>query len=228
MPDHPLFPTGLIQVAGVRDLKEARMLLRQGVDLVGLPLRLAVHQPDLDEAEAARVCRSLPGQCCLITYLDQEEAIVDFARYLSVDTIQLHGAIDPAILPRLRQRIPGVRLIKSLVVGQGSEDDLLATLDACAAHAWAFITDTFDPSTGAEGATGLTHDWEVSRRIVGLSPRPVILAGGLNPGNVEAAIRVVRPAGVDVHTGVEDAAGHKDHGLVTDFVKAARHAFREL
>ena len=85
-----------------------------------------------------------------------------------------------------------------------------------------FITDTYAPETGASGATGRTHDWAVSRRLVQLSPKPVILAGGLTPANVRQAIATVGPAGVDVHTGVEDASGRKDRGKVLAFVAAAR------
>jgi phosphoribosylanthranilate isomerase len=92
----------------------------------------------------------------------------------------------------------------------------------------AFITDTFNPSTGASGATGLTHDWEVSREIVRVSPRPVILAGGLTPDNVGAAIRAVSPAGVDCHTGVEGADGRKNERLVRRFVEEANRAFSEV
>ena len=65
----------------------------------------------------------------------------------------------------------------------------------------AFITDTFDPDTGASGATGKTHDWEVSQRIVEHSPLPVILAGGLGAGNVKEAIMQVKPGWSGVPTG---------------------------
>ncbi|MFW5837260.1 MAG: phosphoribosylanthranilate isomerase, partial [Desulfovibrionaceae bacterium] len=92
----------------------------------------------------------------------------------------------------------------------------------------AFITDTFDPATGASGATGLTHDWSVSRRLVELSPRPVILAGGLGPDNVAAAVRAVRPAGVDAHTGLEDASGAKVYEKMRDFADQARQAWSEM
>ncbi|MBP2681380.1 MAG: phosphoribosylanthranilate isomerase, partial [Candidatus Krumholzibacteriota bacterium] len=92
----------------------------------------------------------------------------------------------------------------------------------------AFLTDTFDESTGRWGATGKTHDWSVSRRLVERSSRPVILAGGLTPQNVARAIREVRPAGVDAHTGVEDSRGRKDRSLVERFVAEARRAFASL
>ena len=72
------------------------------------------------------------------------------------------------------------------------------------------------------------HDWAVSRQIIALSPKPVILAGGLNPANVASAIKAVRPAGVDVHTGLEGPDGRKQVDLTTRFVTAARNAFNEL
>ena len=89
----------------------------------------------------------------------------------------------------------------------------------------AFITDTYDPETGRSGATGKVHDWSVSLELVKCSLKPVILAGGLGPDNVAAAIRQVGPAGVDSHTGVEGADGRKDPGLVRAFVDNARNAF---
>jgi phosphoribosylanthranilate isomerase len=75
------------------------------------------------------------------------------------------------------------------------------------------------------GGTGRTHDWAVSARIVAaLVPLPAYLAGGLTPGNVAAAIARVRPAGVDVNSGVEDAAGRKDPARLRAFIAAARSA----
>jgi phosphoribosylanthranilate isomerase len=90
----------------------------------------------------------------------------------------------------------------------------------------AFITDTFDPKTGASGATGKTHNWRVSRHLVELSDRPIIIAGGLTPENVKKAILEVRPAGVDSHTGVEDSTGRKSREKVQKFLAEACEAFQ--
>jgi phosphoribosylanthranilate isomerase len=69
--------------------------------------------------------------------------------------------------------------------------------------------------------------WSAIRAgIVGLSPRPVILAGGLDAGNVRDAVLQVRPAGVDAHTGLEDTSGRKSEDKVRNFVREAREAFR--
>ena len=115
--------------------------------------------------------------------------------------------------------------MKSLVVGRTPLSDLEADVERLSPFVDAFIADTFDPATGASGATGRTHDWSVSRRLVELSRRPVILAGGLTPDNVAEAIR---PAGVDSHTGVEDSAGRKDREKVSRFVAEAKNALGGL
>ncbi|MFZ0390218.1 MAG: phosphoribosylanthranilate isomerase, partial [Calditrichia bacterium] len=83
----------------------------------------------------------------------------------------------------------------------------------------------YDVKSGASGATGKTHDWEISRRLREISPLPLILAGGLNQKNVSEAIRQVQPAGVDVHTGVENSQGLKDEKRLQQFVRESRRAF---
>ena len=75
------------------------------------------------------------------------------------------------------------------------------------------------------GGTGKTHDWRVSRRLVELADRPIILAGGLTPENVKRAILEIRPAGIDSHTGVEDSTGRKSREKVHKFLSEAHEAF---
>ena len=219
----------LIQVAGIRDRAEAALLQDCGIHYLGFPFRLPVNREDLTEAEAAAIIRSLrpPVRGVLITYLDQAQAIADFCRALGARMVQLHGDISAAELARLRELDPGLRLIKSLVVGLHRMSVLERLVVELGPLVDGFLTDTYAPETGAAGATGRTHDWAVSRRLVELSPRPVILAGGLTPANVRQAIAAVRPAGVDVHTGVEDASGRKEGAKVREFVAEARAAFAE-
>jgi len=220
----------LIQVAGVIDAPEAAMLIDAGVRFLGFPLRLTVNKEDLSEAEAAALVRSFPAgvRGVLITYLSKAGDVLDFCRDLGVRTVQLHGAIDAAELAEIKRRDPGLTVFKSLVVRAGNEPELRRLVEATSPFVDAYITDTFNPATGQEGATGLTHDWAVSRRLVEWSPRPVILAGGLHAGNVADAIRAVRPAGVDSHTGVEGPDGRKDPDKVRAFVANARAAFSSL
>lgn len=219
---------GLIQIAGVHDPDEARMVAACGADWIGIPLRLPVHREDVTDAEAAAVCRTLPPGAApvLITYLDTAGAVIELARLLGVRIVQLHGPVPLAQLRALRAADPLLTIVKSLVVAADNADALAAEARQAAPWVDAFITDTFDPATGASGATGKTHDWRVSRRLVETSARPVILAGGLHPANVAAAVGAVRPAGVDAHTGVEGPDGRKSEPLVRAFVERAREAFR--
>ncbi len=212
-------------MAGIHDLEEARLLLDAGVDLIGIPLRLPVNKEDLSERCAAHISRTLEGACCLITYLDNVREITALVNDMAVDFVQLHGTVDPGIMPELRRQLPGVSFIKSLIIGKQDQQSLLQTLQAFTPYVSAFITDSYDPQTGAEGATGRVHDWQASQRLVNESSLPVILAGGLHPGNVAEAIQSVQPWGVDVHTGVESGSGRKDPVLVQQFVASAKSAY---
>ena len=86
------------------------------------------------------------------------------------------------------------------------------------------LLDAIDPR--AKGGTGRTIDWGAAAELAG--QRPVVLAGGLTPDNVGEAIGRVRPYGVDVSSGVEQAPGIKDHEKVRRFVAAARAGFERL
>ena len=218
----------LIQIAGVIDEAEAGMLQRCGVTCLGFPLRLPIHRDDISEKYAAKIIRHLhaPAFAVLITYLDDAEQIAEFCAVVGAHVVQLHGAIERDELAKLQRIAPELRVIKSLVVGLHTQDALESMVERFSNGVDAFITDTYDPATGASGATGKVHDWSISRRLVEISDRPVILAGGLGPENVRRAILTVRPAGVDSHTGVEDDTGRKCHRKVERFIAEAQAGFR--
>jgi len=218
----------LVQVAGVTDQAEADMLVKCGVRYLGFPLRLPVHKEDLSERAASEIIRRLepPVHGVLITYLDRAAEVVELCNSLGASIVQLHDDVEVSELRKIRKLRHGLAIIKSLVVGLHPFERLLGIVERTAPHVDAYITDTFDPRTGATGATGRTHDWSLSRRLVRESPRPVILAGGLHPENVRAAILEVRPAGVDSHTGLEETSGRKSEEKVRKFVTEAREAFR--
>lgn len=220
----------LIQIAGIIDLAEAKMLMEEGTDYLGFPLRLPVNKEDLSEDEAAEVIKkiALPHKAVLITYLDNAEEIISFCDKLNVSIVQLHGKISKDELVKTKQLRPQLEIIKSLVVRDNNFNELQYTVDTLSEWIDAYITDTFDPVTGASGATGKTHDWSISRRLVELSPKPVIIAGGLNPENVKRAILETRPAGVDVHTGVESSDGRKSPELVRKFILESKEGFAAI
>jgi phosphoribosylanthranilate isomerase len=219
-----------IQIAGVKSLDEARTLINEGVGFIGFPLRLTVNAEDISEEEAKAIIAEIKNEAkpVLITYLSEHGEIAEFADYIDVKIVQLHGEITEDELASLKAIKPELKIIKSLVVRENNLSDLLVSVEKLSPFVDAFITDTFDPKTGAEGATGKTHDWNVSAKLREKSSKPLILAGGLTPENVAEAIRAVMPAGVDAHTGVEDENGDKSSEKVKAFVQNAMRAFDEI
>ncbi len=228
----------VIQIAGVIDRDEAELLAGTSVEFLGLPLRLKDGREDLSEAEARTIVDALDGrvEAVCITYLDRATEIAELCDRVATPWVQLHGPIPAGEVAELRRLRPALSILKSLIVSPagvaGTRRELDAAIDEELANfsdlVDGFLTDTFDPASGRTGATGMVHDWTVSRGIVERSPRPVILAGGLTPDNVASAIRQVRPAGVDAHTGLEGADGRKELPLVERFVREAREAFSWL
>lgn len=220
----------LVQVAGIIDANEAAMLCEEEVDWFGFPLRLPSGKDDISEADATAIIAGLraPRAGVLISYLTEASEVGAFCSQLGVTAVQLHGDVTPDQLRKLKDTEPDLYVLKSLVVRADNADELLTLVEEVADSVDMFITDTFDPATGAKGATGLTHDWAVSAELVRRSPKPLMMAGGLTPDNVADAIRQVRPAAVDAHTGLEGADGRKDRAKVARFVAESRRAFARL
>jgi len=220
----------VVQIAGAIDPAEARAIVDCGADLVGFPLGGGCGPGNAGETEARVIVAGIrpPVFAVAITYIGNADGVAALCRGVGAAAVQIHGSIETAELQRLRALSPDLFVIKTLAVRGGDFDRLAGEADHFFPFVDAFLTDTFDPVTGRWGATGKAHDWSVSRRIVDYTGRPVILAGGLTPENVARAIAEVRPAGVDAHTGLEDASGRKDPDLMKRFVTEARRAFASL
>jgi phosphoribosylanthranilate isomerase len=222
--------THKIQIAGIHDWEEAELVRSCRADFLGFPLRLPVNAVDLTEDEAAEIIQKSPLPSILITYQNKADDIIDFCNQMGCQNIQLHGKIDTQELEKLKKKTPNTFVIKSLVVSPEKENlnRLKQQIDKQQDYVDAFILDTHNPATGADGATGLTHDWTISRELVQYSPKPVIMAGGMTPENVAEAILCVRPAAVDVHTAVEAENGRKCPQKLDRFIREAKRAFALL
>ena len=215
-----------VQIAGVSTLEEALATAEAGADALGFTVRLphGVHD-GLTEAKARGIVAALPPfvASVAISYVETPRQAVELCRYLGVSTLQLHGPFPTQELPLIRAGLPHLKLIRAVHV---TGPEALAQARSLARHVDALILDTFDPASGRHGATGKTHDWGLSRQIVSEVRVPVLLAGGLTPDNVAAAIAAVQPWGVDVHTGVENPDGTRNLDKVRAFVARAKGAGR--
>jgi phosphoribosylanthranilate isomerase len=222
------FSIPIIQAAGVKSAKEAELMAACGFKYLGFPLRLDRHAEDISDAEVREINLRYPNiySPVLITYLENGLDIVKLCTFTQCKIVQIHGNIELEELQKVKRA--GIDVIKSLVIADNNTKEIFYQLSLFDKMVDAFITDTYDPSTGASGATGKVHDWDISRRIVEKTKTPIILAGGLNPDNVIDAIRYVKPAGVDTHTGIEDENGNKSEELMREFVLSAEYGFREI
>lgn len=128
-----------------------------------------------------------------------------------VDAVQFVQEGEPVHLPVHLRRIRAMRL--------RSEEDVRCAL-RLQEEADALLVDAYHPSK--MGGTGERADWRLARCLREEATRPLILAGGLNPDNVQEAIRQVHPYAVDVSSGVESAPGRKDHQKIKEFVANVR------
>lgn len=137
---------------------------------------------------------------------------------LNPDVIQIHGLNLSS--KKIRGRLTDAQLIGAI---QAKPDLAIDTVVGVADAFDAVLLDSYVPDK--YGGTGRTHDWELSKRVrEAISPKPLILAGGLKPENVKDAINVVQPYAVDVSSGVESYPGIKDQDKVLQFIKNVKEA----
>jgi phosphoribosylanthranilate isomerase len=216
-------PSVRVQIAGVSSLEEAVAAERAGADALGFTLRLPTGVHDgLTEAKARDIIAQLPPfiASVVITYVATAREAVELCRYLGVMALQLHGEFPTGDLRLIRAALPHLKIIRAVHV---TGPEAIAQARALERHVDAIILDTYDPLSGRGGATGKTHDWQVSRQIVDALRVPIILAGGLTPDNVAAAIGAVSPWAVDVHTGIEDADGTRNLAKLRAFIERAKN-----
>jgi len=154
----------------------------------------------------------------------QPERVAETVSTVEPHVVHLARAVDGLGLDhvtRLRDDLAPIELMVTIPV---RGPDAVATARAFAPVSDYLLLDSTDPRSGTVGATGLTHDWSVSRQIVAAVDTPVILAGGLGPDNVREAIDQVRPAGVDSETRTSTDADRrrKDAERVRRFIERAR------
>ncbi|MFH0764422.1 MAG: phosphoribosylanthranilate isomerase, partial [Candidatus Omnitrophota bacterium] len=141
--------------------------------------------------------------------------VLEIARDCRLDCLQLHGNESPGYCKGLKKYY---RIIKAVRVSGRESLKRLKGYDVDA-----FLLDSY--VKGKIGGTGVKFDWDLAAEAKKSGRRgriPVILAGGLDPANIEEAIRRVRPYAVDASTGLESSPGRKDHGLVKKFIEKIR------
>lgn len=223
-----------IQIYTMQTVDEARAVAALGVDHVGVTPSDSGLPGEVNFTTARAIVdavRNLAVSVALSVDSDLD-AIETMVRAVRPDILHLCGlknTLPPDAVRTLRERLPNVPIMQAVsITGPEALDVALAYQDV----ADYLILDSQAPDIAGIGASGMTHDWSISREIVQQVKIPVILAGGLSPENVAEAIRVVQPWGVDslTHTNRVLPGGgfRKDLDRIRQFVMAAREAWRKI
>lgn len=218
-----------VKVCGVTSPEDAELVAAARPDAIGL--NFCSTSPRVISLEVARqIDQVLPTEMARVAVVvnasvAEIHSILDVVR---LDYVQLHGDETPEFVAEMKERFPLVPVVRAFRCRDQEGRQMLVRIeqyvDKCVrlgVRPAGLLVDAYDPNQ--YGGTGKTLDWDqLADRPVALNAYPLILAGGLRPGNVAEAIRRARPAAVDTASGVEREVGRKDATMVREFVEAAR------
>lgn len=192
----------LIKICGITNLDDALAAAESGATALGFNF-WKESKRYVEVEPAARIAAEVPPGVLLVgVFVDATASAMDkVAERVGLDVVQLHGELD---------RAPRTRLWQAYSATSADLRDNMAK-----SPAEAFLIDT--PAGPERGGTGKTFDWQLAANL----PGRVILAGGLDAGNVQEAIRAARPYGVDACSRLELRPGKKDHARMDAFIRAA-------
>ncbi|UCG38878.1 MAG: phosphoribosylanthranilate isomerase [bacterium] len=200
-----------IKICGITRLEDALKACALGADILGFNF-VPSSKRYVDPYAVRGIIAALPPFVTTVGIFAGEELSVvnDMIAFAALDAVQLHGDEDSVYCRGVRAPV-----IKAVRVAGGADLQDLGQYSVSA-----YLLDAREE--GALGGTGRTFPWQEAVDFCGANR--VFVAGGLRPENVAAAIRLLKPYGVDAASGVESAPGRKDAGLMESFIRAARCA----
>lgn len=198
-----------VKICGITNLEDALLAIGEGADALGFIFAPSPRR--IEVAQAREIIGSLPPFTIKVGVFVNAGAqeIRETMQACGLDVVQFHGSEPPeAVAPFFPRSIKAIKMRDRSCI---SKIPLY--------HVGAVLLDSYDP--GIEGGTGKSFNWEWAREA-GEAGAPVILSGGLDPGNIAEAIRIVSPYAVDVASGVEKSPGKKDPEKLKAFIMNAK------
>jgi len=205
-----------VKVCGFTDPEQLRQSAAFGIDMAGIILWEGSERAvsDADAASFSAVARDC-GIDLVGVFVDEAPDQVERCyREMGLAVAQLHGSESVEQVRELCDR--GLRIWKGLQMSPGFQNEHARTYWEAGAEA--VLLDAWHPHL--RGGTGQKVDWQVAARLA--AQGRLVLAGGLSADNIEGAVRMIRPWGVDASSSLEVSPGHKDLSRVREFVRAAQ------
>ena len=201
-----------VKICGITRSVDIQAAVRAGVDALGFvfaPRSKRVLEPSL----AAELVAQVPAFISRVgLFMDQDSAVVaSVLGRVPLNLLQFHGTEDAAYCRQFG--LPYIKAV-SMVSDQAVQQALDEYPDAAA-----LLLDSHAP--GGVGGSGAVFDWA----MIPAASMPLVLAGGLRPGNVRQAVAQVKPWAVDVSSGVEDTPGIKNEELMREFIQEAKREY---
>lgn len=205
-----------VKICGITTVDDALAVTEAGADAIGLvfydksPRNISVD-------EAIQICDALPPFISVVALFmnPSSDFVYDVISAVPCDLLQFHGDESPEFCGSF-----GRAYIKAVPMSRDGEDSIdFADYADQFSDAKGFLVDSHAP--GEAGGSGKTFDWD---HIPSDYPSPIILAGGLNPDNVSAALSMAGVYAVDVSSGVESSPGVKDVEKINKFMQEVRSA----
>ena len=215
-----------IKICGTTSLEDASLSAEAGADALGF---IFAESPRRIEPERAReIIMELPARIEKVgVFVDPAlEHVRKVAQLTGITRIQLYGDEQPGLLRAVEKSLPSRRITRAISAGMHLREALLA-LDG-ASGMDSILLDS--GSAAQPGGTGKVFDWPAAKEAIAQSGLDLrwIIAGGLNSENVGEAVRLFKPWGVDVVSGVESHPGKKDANKLKNFVAAVRAAEEKI
>lgn len=213
-----------IKICCISSLEEASMAIRLGADALGLVGKMPSGPGPIDDELIASIVKNIhpPVSSFLLTSEQSAVGIIDHVKRVHTNTVQIVDELTEGSYGQIHAALPHLNIVQVIhVTGEESVEQAMRVHE----EVDAILLDSGDPKATIKtlGGTGNTHNWEISRKIVESVSVPVFLAGGLNTGNVQQAIRQVRPFGVDICSGVR-TNGKLDREKLQSFFAAVAGA----
>ena len=206
-----------VKICGITRNEDLEAAATAGVDAVGFVVGVASSPRNISLNDAEKLMRQIPPfvKRVIVTVPASLEDLVEICEALNPDALQIHGK---NLFSAVRDKLPNTLVIGAV---KANPPDVVDYAAKAAKMFDAVLLDSFVQRK--HGGTGVVHDWTMSQHVKQvIHPKPLILAGGLNPENVAEAVRTVQPYAVDVSSGVERQPGIKDHQKMVEFVKNAK------
>ena len=218
-----------VKICGISNAIDAEYVNVSNADAIGFVMGGDVFPVEIEPS--AQAVRKIIGTLrtsllsVLVTHLKDHRDILDLAKYLRCGAIQISEPLCKEEVIQVRERSSGIIIIKTVPVLENFAENYLKEMEDCCDY---ILLDT--QRAGYIGGTGETNDWKLCSKLIQMSSKPVLLAGGLSQFNICEAISLTNPAGVDVSTGVSvfsDAYPRKDRkdpAKIQTFIKKAKGA----